>query len=419
MWTRSRLDLLDRAGLRPLSALRSGPGLCFTTCSCAGGALHVLFGISLVLLALPLGGKKPAPRADGGRPGARPPSSSRPTWSSLSTGRRSSPTRATRAGSTSAGGALSLVLLDASRRATGWAIPVCVLLMFVYVFLGPFMPGIWIHPGFPLEHVVENLYYSSSGIYGSLTGTSATFIAMFILFGAVLEATGGGQDVHGARPLPGRPVQGRPGQGGIFASAMFGMISGSAVANVSVTGAYTIPLMRKLGYDPDFAAGVEAMSSTGGGITPPVMGISAFIMAEFLGISYLNIIGYAVIPCVLFYTGIIRRGALRGPQARPAAGAEGRDPERPLRLHLGKARPALPADRDPARAALQRVHPGVVRVLCERRGGAALPLRGPLARTRAAADAGGGRGVRRTAGSRSPRSCRSWCASACSPACSG
>ena len=177
--------------------------------------------------------------------------------------------------------------------------------MVVYVFLGPFMPGIWIHPGFPLEHVVETLYYSSSGIYGSLTGTSATFIAMFILFGAVLEATGGGQTfMELALFLAGR-FKGGPAKVGIFASAMFGMISGSAVANVSVTGAYTIPLMRKLGYDPDFAAGVEAMSSTGGGITPPVMGISAFIMAEFLGMSYLNIIGYAVIPCVLFYTGII------------------------------------------------------------------------------------------------------------------
>jgi len=203
------------------------------------------------------------------------------------------------------GVALMVILLDASRRATGWAIPICVILMFIYVFLGPFMPGLWIHPGFPLEHVIETVYYSSSGIYGSLTGTSATFIAMFILFGALLEATGGGKTFMDlALFLAGR-FKGGPAKVAVVASAMFGMISGSAVANVSVTGNYTIPLMRKLGYAPNFAGGVEAMSSTGGGITPPVMGIAAFIMADLLGISYLKIIGFAVIPCILFYTGIL------------------------------------------------------------------------------------------------------------------
>jgi TRAP transporter 4TM/12TM fusion protein len=268
-------------------------------------ALHVLFGISLVLLALPLGGKR-QPRtltAVDLLLAAVVVAANLlvfANWEEIIT----YPGDASRL-DLLLGSALSLVLLDASRRATGWSIPACVLLMVVYVFLGPLMPGIWIHPGFPLEHVVETLYYSSSGIYGSLTGTSATFIAMFILFGAVLEATGGGRTfMELALFLAGR-FKGGPAKVGIFASAMFGMISGSAVANVSVTGAYTIPLMRKLGYDPDFAAGVESMSSTGGGITPPVMGISAFIMAEFLGMSYLNIIGYAVIPCVLFYAGIL------------------------------------------------------------------------------------------------------------------
>lgn len=203
------------------------------------------------------------------------------------------------------GAALSIIVLDAARRAAGWAIPVCVILIFAYVFVGPYMPGIWVHPGFPLEHVIETLYYSSSGIYGSLTGTSATFIAMFILFGALLQATGGGQTfMELALWIAGR-FKGGPAKVGVVASALFGMISGSAVANVSVTGNYTIPLMRRLGYHPNFAGGVEAMSSTGGGITPPVMGIAAFIMADLLNISYLNIIGYAVIPCVLFYTGII------------------------------------------------------------------------------------------------------------------
>jgi TRAP transporter 4TM/12TM fusion protein len=200
---------------------------------------------------------------------------------------------------------LVLVVLDGARRAAGWAIPVCVILMLLYVFAGPYMPGIWAHPGFPLSYVIESLYYSASGIYGSLTGTSATFIAMFILFGALLQATGGGQTFMELALWCAGRFKGGPAKVGVVASSMFGMISGSAVANVSVTGNYTIPLMRRLGYERNFAGGVEAMSSTGGGITPPIMGIAAFIMADFLGISYLSIIGYAVIPCLLFYAGII------------------------------------------------------------------------------------------------------------------
>lgn len=203
------------------------------------------------------------------------------------------------------GGALSIVILDAARRATGWAIPLCVILMFAYVFVGPYMPGTWTHPGFPLSMVLENMYYSSSAIYGSLTGTSATFIAMFILFGALLHVTGGGQTFHEMALWMAGRFTGGPAKVCIVASCLFGMISGSAVANVSVTGTYTIPLMRRLGYDPDFCGGVESMSSTGGAIAPPVMGIAAFIMAEYLGIPYLYIMGYAVIPCVLFYAGIV------------------------------------------------------------------------------------------------------------------
>jgi TRAP transporter 4TM/12TM fusion protein len=203
------------------------------------------------------------------------------------------------------GAITAVAILEASRRATGWAIPICVLIMLSYVFVGPYMPGIWKHPGFPISHIISTIYYSSSGIYSSLTGTSATFIAMFILFGSLLEITGGGRTFMELALLIAGRFKGGPAKVGVIASAMFGMISGSAVANVSVTGNYTIPIMRKLGYDPDFAGGVESMASTGGGVTPPIMGISAFIMADFLGIPYFKIMGYAVIPCLLFYTGII------------------------------------------------------------------------------------------------------------------
>jgi TRAP transporter 4TM/12TM fusion protein len=203
------------------------------------------------------------------------------------------------------GAALALILLESARRATGWAIPVLVLAMFAYVFVGPWMPGMWTHPGFPLAHVIETLYYSSSGIYGSLTGTSATFIAMFILFGALLEATGGGKTFMDLALWMAGRFRGGPAKVCVVSSALFGMVSGSAVANVAVTGNYTIPLMRKLGYDRNFAGGVESMSSIGGSLSPPIMGIATFIMADFLGVPYIEIMGYATIPCILFYIGIM------------------------------------------------------------------------------------------------------------------
>lgn len=200
---------------------------------------------------------------------------------------------------------LIVIVVDAARRASGWAIPVMVILMFVYVFAGAWMPGMWAHPGFPLEHVIETLYYSSSGIYGSLTGTSATFIAMFILFGALLEVTGGGKTFMDFALWAAGRMKGGPAQVCVAASAGFGMISGSAVANVSVTGNYTIPLMRKLGYHPNFAGGVESMSSVGGSLSPPIMGIASFIMADLLAVPYIEVMKYAIIPCVLFYAGIV------------------------------------------------------------------------------------------------------------------
>ncbi len=203
------------------------------------------------------------------------------------------------------GAALSLIVLEAARRAAGPAIPIMVLLAFGYVFVGPLLPGLWSHPGFPVTYIIEQLYYSSGGIYGSLTGTSASFIAVFILFGALLQATGGGQAFMDLSLIAAGRFPGGPAQVATVSSALFGTISGSAVANVAVNAPYTIPLMRRLGYDRNFAAGVEAMSSTGGGITPPIMGIAAFIMADILNVSYLDIVGYAIIPCLLFYVGLI------------------------------------------------------------------------------------------------------------------
>jgi TRAP transporter 4TM/12TM fusion protein len=200
---------------------------------------------------------------------------------------------------------LFIVVLEAARRSMGMIIPTMLLLLVGYVFLSPYMPGIWQMRGLDWQLVVNSLYYSPLGIYGSVTGMSATFISMFIIFGAFLSVTGAGKTfIELALALTGR-FTGGPAKTCVIASALFGSISGSSVANVMVTGTYTIPLMTKSGYKPNFAGAVEAISSTGGGITPPIMSITAFMMAEFLNMSYLKIILYAIIPCVLYYTGVM------------------------------------------------------------------------------------------------------------------
>ncbi|KUK57996.1 MAG: TRAP transporter, 4TM/12TM fusion protein [Synergistales bacterium 53_16] len=203
------------------------------------------------------------------------------------------------------GVALILVILDAARRSVGWAIPVFVALLLLYIFAGSYFPGMWKLKGLSLNYVLNSLYWSALGVYGSVTGMSATFISMFIIFGALIAGAGGGRTfIDLALALTGR-YSGGPAKTAVIASALFGSISGSGVANVSVTGNYTIPLMKRLGYNKDFAGAVEAIASTGGGVTPPLMSITAFMMAEFLGIPYIKVIGYALVPCLLFYTGVM------------------------------------------------------------------------------------------------------------------
>ena len=214
---------------------------------------------------------------------------------------------------------LFVVILEGARRTMGMIIPSMLLLLVGYVFVSPYLPGIWQMRGLDWQLLVNSLYFSPLGIYGAVTGMSATFISMFIIFGALLSVTGAGRTfIELALALAGK-YTGGPAKTCVIASALFGSISGSSVANVMVTGTYTIPLMTKAGYKPNFAGAVEAISSTGGGITPPIMSITAFMMAEFLNMSYLKIILYAAIPCVLYYTGVIagvhfltKRQGLRG-----------------------------------------------------------------------------------------------------------
>lgn len=197
-----------------------------------------------------------------------------------------------------------LVLLEASRRVYGWVIPGMVAGSLLFLFISPHLTGIWSMKPLPLDFVLIYLYYSPDGIFGFLTGLSATLIAIFLIFGSLLMFTGMGENfITISSTLAGR-YRGGPAKVAVIASAMFGTISGSAVANTAVTGNYTIPLMKKLGYKPHFAGGVEAVASSGGMITPPIMGSGAFVMSELIAVPYIMIIYYALFPAFLFYTSL-------------------------------------------------------------------------------------------------------------------
>ncbi len=198
---------------------------------------------------------------------------------------------------------LVIAVLEATRRLLGPTLPILVLLLVFYAVAGPYFPGRWSHRGVPLERVAQFLYLEPEGIFGYIVGISASVIAAFLILGVLLSETGGGQTfIDIAKRLAGRSVGG-PAKVSCFSSALFGTVSGSAVANVVVTGIFSIPLMRRLGYRADFAAAVEATNSAGGQLLPPVMGASAFIMAELLGMPYAELVLAAAIPGFLYYWG--------------------------------------------------------------------------------------------------------------------
>ena len=196
---------------------------------------------------------------------------------------------------------LTLILLEASRRVIGWALPITAAAFLLYALFGKHLPGLVRHTGFPLETIVDQLYLTTEGIFGIPLGVSATYVILFVIFGAFLEESGTGQFfMDFANSLVGG-TKGGPGKISCVSSALFGTISGSAVANVMVDGWLTIPLMKRTGFKKDFAAAVEAAASTGGQIMPPVMGAAAFVMAEYTGIPYIQICLHAAIPALLYY----------------------------------------------------------------------------------------------------------------------
>lgn len=197
-----------------------------------------------------------------------------------------------------------LAVLEAGRRTTGWAFPILAMLTFAYALVGHYIPGEFNHPPIGIILTLKSVYFSVDGVWGFLTGLSATFIALFILFGATLLASGGGKTLIDLAMLTAGRLRGGPAKVAVVASGFFGMLSGSAVANVATTGSFTIPMMKKLGYSPEFAGGVESTASTGGQIAPPIMGVAAFVMAEFLGIPYLKVCIAAIVPAILFFLAV-------------------------------------------------------------------------------------------------------------------
>jgi len=199
---------------------------------------------------------------------------------------------------------LLLGLLEGTRRAMGWPLPIIAIVFMVYAMFGQEFPGLLKHAGNSWSQIVNHLYLTSQGVYGVAIGVVATYVFHFVLFGVLATRIGLGQlflDVASA--VAGR-YAGGPAKVSVFGSAMFGMLSGSSIANAVTVGSLTIPAMIRVGYSRHFAAGVEAASSTGGQITPPIMGAAAFLMIEFLNIPYRDIALAATFPAFLYFFGM-------------------------------------------------------------------------------------------------------------------
>ena len=197
-----------------------------------------------------------------------------------------------------------LLVVEATRRVVGIPMVTVVLLFLAYAFAGPYMPGVLAHRGLTLSQLVGHLFFTTEGIFGIPLGVSSTFIFLFILFGAYLESTGLGKFFIDLADSIAGWASGGPAKVAVLSSGLMGTVSGSSVANVVGTGSLTIPMMKKLGYHKNFAGAVEAAASTGGQLMPPVMGAAAFLMAEFVGVPYIDIVKAAVIPALLYFTGV-------------------------------------------------------------------------------------------------------------------
>lgn len=197
-----------------------------------------------------------------------------------------------------------LLCIEAARRTLGWVFPLIALVSMVYARFGEMLPGIFAHKNYPFERIIDNMFITTDGVFGMLAGISATYIFLFILFGAMLRSAGGGEFfINLSFGLFGH-VRGGPAKIAVVASSLFGMLSGSGTANVAGTGQITIPLMKRSGYKPHFSAAVETVSSAGGLMMPPIMGSAVFIIMEVLGVTYVTIMKAACLMAVLYYVGL-------------------------------------------------------------------------------------------------------------------
>ncbi|MFK7752726.1 MAG: TRAP transporter permease [Sedimentitalea sp.] len=199
---------------------------------------------------------------------------------------------------------LLVVVLEAARRAIGWPLPMVAVLALLYGLFGQHIPGEFGHSGTPLPSFLGTLTIAEGGIWGSLTGVSVNVVAIFVIFGAVLNAGEAGQGFMNVASAAAGRLKGGAAKVSVLSSAFFGSISGSASANVASTGAITLPAMTKLGYPKRLAAAVEAVASSGGQIMPPLMGAGAFVMVELTGVSYTSIMAAAVLPAVLYFLAV-------------------------------------------------------------------------------------------------------------------
>jgi TRAP transporter 4TM/12TM fusion protein len=199
----------------------------------------------------------------------------------------------------------TILVLEACRRVIGFIMTGICATGILYAMYGPYMPELIIHKGYSIERITTTLWLTTEGIFGIPIGVAATFVFVFVLFGAILETTGGGAFfIDLAYSLTGR-FSGGPAKTSVVASGFMGSVSGSAVGNVVATGSFTIPMMKKVGYRPHVAGAIEAAASTGGQLMPPIMGAGAFLMAEFTDTSYLTIIKVALIPAIMYYITVI------------------------------------------------------------------------------------------------------------------
>lgn len=197
-----------------------------------------------------------------------------------------------------------LCVLECCRRVIGWALPVISLVFIVYSFFGNYLSGIWVHRGYNIFRFTNIMYMTDNGIFGSVTKVAATTVFMFVLFGAYLNKSGAGEVLTQASFSVAGRYAGGPAKVAVISSGLMGMVSGSAASNVVTTGQLTIPLMKKVGYKPHFAAAVEAAASSGGTLTPPILGAAAFIMVEILQVRYGTIVRATILPALLFYIAI-------------------------------------------------------------------------------------------------------------------